>query len=144
MAKKEGYYSAALAGCSDPTILLYFDGKQLWTHGSDKPLTDEFLLFIDSEPFNHRFVGEAESVDGTVKVTQTADEWFKEAAQGVLAVMDLPKEIYAVVLMINGERVTTYVEATLKSDIFDAVANSKKDVTIVSVNSIAKPLSELL
>jgi hypothetical protein len=67
--RTEGYYRADFAGCSDPSTVLYFDGKELWAHGSEKPIEKEALLFIDNEPFEHRSV----NPDGSVS---SPEEWY--------------------------------------------------------------------
>lgn len=72
MAKKAGYYIASIAGTSDPSVILYFDGEKLWTHGSSEPIDDKHLLFIDEKPFEHR------DVDSN-SPSQDARDWFKEA-----------------------------------------------------------------
>lgn len=140
MSKKEGYYTAALAGCADPTVLLYFDGKNMLAHGSDKPLNAEYLLFIDSEPFEHRKIGQN-------KLSQNAQDWFVEANMDSEPKCDDKKpvnSVYEVVLMVKGQSVKTYVEVQLKSDVYDRVADSDKSVSVLSVRDVAKSIDEIL
>lgn len=65
----KGQHRADFAGCSDPSTILYYDGKDLWAHGSEKPIEKEALLFIDNEPFKHRKV----NLGGSVS---SPKEWF--------------------------------------------------------------------
>tara|TARA_R110001583_G_scaffold174017_6_gene328262 strand:+ start:5252 stop:5674 length:423 start_codon:yes stop_codon:yes gene_type:complete len=140
MAKKEGYYSAAIAGCADPTVILYFDGEGMYSHGNETPLTDEFILFIDSEPFDHRDVNAG-------RECQSACDWFIDAAEGVTPkpIKEAShKSVYEVVLIVDGKSVTTYVEAQLKSDVYDRVSKSPKKIYIVSVRDVATSLGAIL
>lgn len=54
------------------------------------------------------------------------------------------KSVYEVVLMVNGIKKETYVEAILKSDVFDIVARSKKSVSIVSIRPVGPSLCSIL
>ena len=93
MTKKSGYYVADVAGCADPSIVLYFDGEKMFTHGAEKPVNADYLLFIGEAPFDHRKVGQDIAL-------QDASDWFVEASKGVtkgVAPVTPPKSVYEVV-----------------------------------------------
>jgi hypothetical protein len=48
---KEGYYVAIIAGGGGGTVL-YCDGKELFAHGTDKPLNTGFIEFISTAPID--------------------------------------------------------------------------------------------
>lgn len=52
MTKKQGYYIATVPGCADGDVVVYWNGKEFYTVGSEEGFSPDKLLMISEEPIN--------------------------------------------------------------------------------------------
>ena len=51
--RPKGYYVANVLGCADGDVIVYFDGKEYWSHGNAEPVpADEDFGYVSAGPIN--------------------------------------------------------------------------------------------
>jgi hypothetical protein len=50
--RPEGYYHALAAGASDADVILYYDGKDFYAHGSVETVSPHLMVFIREKPIS--------------------------------------------------------------------------------------------